>query len=149
MRLCPHQLVWIWRRQRHSDFSEVPVSGIAVCGWGAVSPGGWGVATLRETLTSAPVPISELSRPGLERPLRVRTVPPPATRPPFLTHARLRRTSPIAQYVVSAALEALGAHSAPSQNGGARLGIVFCAMAGCVNYSKRFYDEALRDPATA
>lgn len=126
------------------------MSGIAVCGCGAVSPGGWGVAGLRDTLAQAnPVPISELTRPGLERPLRVRAVPPPTTRPPFLAHARLRRTSPIAQYVVSAALEALGANSTTSQNGGGRLGIVFCAMAGCVNYSKRFYDETLRDPTTA
>lgn len=126
------------------------MSGIAVCGWGAVSPGGWGVAALRETLThGSPAPITELSRPGLERPLRVRAVPPPASRPPFLAHARLRRTSPIAQYVVSAALEALGPHPPESKNGACRLGIVFCAMAGCVNYSKRFYDETLRDPTTA
>lgn len=126
------------------------MSGIAVCGWGAVSPGGWGVSALRETLThGSPVPITELVRPGLERTLRVRAVPPPLSRPQFLAHARLRRTSPIAQYVVSAALEALGPHSPGSQNGANRLGIVFCAMAGCVNYSKRFYDETLRDPTTA
>jgi hypothetical protein len=32
---------------------------------------------------------------------------------------------------------------------GRRLGIVTCVMSGCVNYSRRFYDEALRDPSTA
>ena len=126
------------------------MSGIAVCGWGAVSPAGWGTAALRETVTCGrPAPVTELTRPGLSRPLRVRAVPPPATRPPFLAHARLRRTSPIAQYVVSAALEALGSEPANAQNGKSHLGIIFCAMAGCVNYSKRFYDETLRDPATA
>jgi 3-oxoacyl-(acyl-carrier-protein) synthase len=30
-----------------------------------------------------------------------------------------------------------------------RLGIVYCALNGCVNYSRRFYDEVLKDPATA
>jgi 3-oxoacyl-(acyl-carrier-protein) synthase len=30
-----------------------------------------------------------------------------------------------------------------------RLGIIFCVMTGCVNYSRRFYDETLKDPATA
>jgi 3-oxoacyl-(acyl-carrier-protein) synthase len=29
------------------------------------------------------------------------------------------------------------------------MGIIFCVMSGCVNYSRRFYDETLRDPATA
>jgi len=128
----------------------VVVNEIAVCGWGAVSPAGWGMVALRERLASSePVPITELARPGLNRPLRVRSVPPLTARPPALAHARLRRTSPIAQYVVSAALEALGAALPPVQNGATRLGIIFCAMAGCVNYSTRFYDETLRDPATA
>jgi len=126
------------------------MSEIAVCGWGVVSPAGWGMAALRERLAgSEPVPITELTRPGLNRPMRVRAVPPLTSRPPALAHGRLRRTSPIAQYVVSAALEALGASSPAPQNGASRLGIIFCAMAGCVNYSTRFYDETLRDPATA
>ncbi len=32
---------------------------------------------------------------------------------------------------------------------GHRLGIIFCVTAGCVQYSRRFYDEAWRNPATA
>jgi hypothetical protein len=47
------------------------------------------------------------------------------------------------------ALEALGNEAERFASGGERLGIVFCAMCGCVNYSRRFYDETLRDPATA
>jgi 3-oxoacyl-(acyl-carrier-protein) synthase len=35
------------------------------------------------------------------------------------------------------------------EQGALRLGVVFCVMSGCVNYSRRFYDEVLRDPATA
>ena len=66
-----------------------------------------------------------------------------------MAHARLRRTSPIAQHAVGAALEALGTDAAPVGNGSLRLGIVLCVMAGCVNYSRRFYDETLKDPSTA
>jgi 3-oxoacyl-(acyl-carrier-protein) synthase len=121
-----------------------------VRGIGAVSPAGWGVLPLREALAKGePLPLRELARPGWPRPLRVRTVPPPSPRPDFLAHARLRRTSPITQYAVAAALEALGADAARVSSGSMRLGIVVCVMTGCVNYSRRFYDETLSDPATA
>ena len=29
------------------------------------------------------------------------------------------------------------------------LGIIVCVLSGCVNYSRRFYDETLKDPGTA
>src|SRR2546430_7162551 len=117
---------------------------------GAVSPAGWGALPLREALAKGePLPVKELARPGWARSLRVRPVPPPSPRPNFLAHARLRRTSPITQYAVAAALEALGDDVARVSSGSLRLGIVFCVMAGCVNYSRRFYDETLKDPATA
>jgi hypothetical protein len=32
---------------------------------------------------------------------------------------------------------------------GEKLGILMCLMCGCMNYSRRFYDETLKDPATA
>jgi 3-oxoacyl-(acyl-carrier-protein) synthase len=70
-------------------------------------------------------------------------------RPAFLAHARLRRTSPIAHYAVSAALEALGGEAAKVSSGELRLGIIYCALTGCVNYSRRFYGEVLSDPSTA
>jgi hypothetical protein len=66
-----------------------------------------------------------------------------------MAHPRLRRTSPIAHYAVSAALEALGEDAAKVSSGALRLGIVYCALTGCVNYSRRFYDEVLKDPSTA
>jgi hypothetical protein len=74
-----------------------------------------------------------------------------------MAHARLRRTSPITAFAVAAALEALGTDSSfndstiqPSNDSSSSaLGVIFCAMTGCVNYSSRFYGEALRDPATA
>lgn len=124
--------------------------GIFVHGVGAVSPAGWGVNALRDALCKGePLPIKELARPGWSHPLRVRTVPPPAARSPFMAHARLRRSGPITQYAVATALEALGGDAAKAGNGSLRLGIVLCVMTGCVNYSRRFYDETLKDPATA
>src|SRR5437867_6526528 len=123
---------------------------IFIQGIGAVSPAGWGVLPLREALAKGePLPAKELARPGSTRSLRVRPVPPPSPRPNFLAHARLRRTSPITQYAVAAALEALGDDAARVSRGSLKLGIIICVMTGCVNYSRRFYDETLKDPATA
>lgn len=130
--------------------SKSAADGIRVRGVGAVSPAGWGMESLRLALDKAEaLAMRELARPGWSRPLRVRRVPSPAHRPECFGHPRLRRSSPISQYAVAAALEALG-DDAPKVSGGSmRLGIVFCVMSGCVNYSRRFYDEAWRDPATA
>jgi len=126
------------------------VSRIFVRGTGAVSPAGWGMESLRAAMEQGqPLPVKELVRPGWKKPLQVRTVPPPNPRPAFYGHARLRRSSPISQYAVAAALEALGSDAEKLKDSSLRLGIVFCAMSGCVNYSRRFYDEVLRDPATA
>ena len=126
------------------------MSELYVRGIGAISPAGWGVAPLRDAIRAGvSIPHRELSRPGQEKPLAIRKVPPPSLRPAFLAHARLRRTSPISQYVVAAALEALGDDTSKVNEGSLRVGVVVCAMSGCVNYSHRFYDETLRDPATA
>lgn len=128
------------------------MTAIYVHGIGAVSPAGWGVAPFRQALQQKqPLPTKDLNRPGWERSLKVRQTLAPMPRPAFLAHARLRRTSPITHFVVGAALEALGADAAAI--GAAperfRLGLVYCAMSGCVNYSRRFYEEVLKDPSTA
>ncbi|MDB6033221.1 MAG: Beta-ketoacyl synthase [Verrucomicrobiales bacterium] len=126
------------------------MSSVFVCGLGAVSPAGWGVEALRHALQGeTTMPVSELSRPGWDRGVFVRRVPAPAPRPAFLAQARLRRSSPISHFVVGAALEALGTDAPAVAAGTLRLGIVLCVMSGCVNYSKRFYDETLKDPSTA
>jgi 3-oxoacyl-(acyl-carrier-protein) synthase len=128
----------------------VDVSRIFVHGCGAVSPAGWGVAPLIDAVSNnTPIPLRDLPRPGWEVPLRARQVPPPEPKPAFLAQARFRRSSPITQYSVAAALEAIGDDLARVQAGNLRLGVVLCVMSGCVNYSRRFYDEVLRDPATA
>jgi 3-oxoacyl-(acyl-carrier-protein) synthase len=128
----------------------VAVSRIFVHGLGAVSPAGWGVAALRDALKKdLLIPAQTLARPCWEKPLLIRAVPPPISHPKFFAHARLRRANSIAQYTVAAALEALGDDVAKIQAGELRLGIVVCVMAGSVNYSRRFYEEVLREPATA
>jgi beta-ketoacyl synthase-like protein len=126
------------------------VNRIYVHGLGAVSPAGWGVAALCDALKmDLPIPTQTLPRPGWEKPLLVRAVPTPVARPAFFAHPRLRRANSLTQYAVASALEALADDVAKIQSGELRLGIVVCVMAGCVNYSRRFYEEVLREPATA
>ena len=90
-----------------------------------------------------------LARPGWEKPLRARLVPNPAARPEFLAHPRLRRSSPITHYAASATLEALAGLRANPAAKNFRLGLIACLQSGCVQYSCRFYDETLKNPATA
>jgi hypothetical protein len=141
-------------RQGGLDFEEVHMSRIFVAGLGAVSPAGWGVAALSQALDQGePLPVQPLnSQPSTLnpfRPLRARLVPNPPTRPEFLAHPRLRRTSPITHYAAAAALEAMGGLRARAAVKDLRLGVVACFQSGCVQYSCRFYDETLKDPATA
>jgi 3-oxoacyl-(acyl-carrier-protein) synthase len=128
----------------------VVVSRIFVHGIGAVSPAGWGVDALRLALEKkAPLPSAPVMRPGWEKPLVARVVPPPQTRPAFFAHPRLRRSTMLAQYVVAASLEALGDDATRVQNRELRFGAVVATQVGCVNYSRRFYEEVLKDPPTA
>ena len=125
------------------------MSRVFISGLGAVSPAGWSVAALRDALAKGtPLPVQNLERPGWDKPLAARFVPNPPQRPPFLAHPRLRRTSPITHYAAAAALEALAGGRADTSPVD-RLGIVVSLQSGCVQYSFRFFEEALKDPATA
>lgn len=126
------------------------MSGVFIHGTGAVSPAGWSTSHLMDAVDEGkPLPVSELRRPGWEEGLRIRQVARPDKRLEALRHPRLRRSSPITHYIVSAALEALGGDLRPVKENEVRLGIVLCVMSGCVNYSSRFFQEVLQDPATA
>lgn len=123
---------------------------VYIKGLGAVSPAGWGVASLRDVVQQCKsLATMDLPGPSSAPSVSVRKVPPISSKPGFFAHPRLRRTSSIAQYAVAAALEALGGERRGTGENSQRLGIIYCAMAGCVKYSQRFYDETLRDPATA
>jgi hypothetical protein len=52
-------------------------------------------------------------------------------------------------YAVGAALEAIGEDAAAIRAGTMRLGIITCTMTGGLSYSRRFYEEVLRNPGTA
>lgn len=122
---------------------------ISVAGLGAVSPAGWGVPALRDALERGePVRPTLVPRPGGRGALPVREVPPLSPAPAWTKHPRLRRASPITLYAVSAASEAsLRAGAAEEPSG--RLGLILCLLAGCVQYTERFFGEVLRDPPSA
>ncbi len=123
------------------------MSRIFVAGLGAVSPAGWTVAAMRQALDAGtPLPAEPLDQ-HRQKPLLGRMVPKPPSRPEFLSHPRLRRASAITHYTAAATLEA----AAPllSASSDARFGLLVCLQSGCVQYSCRFYDETLRNPATA
>jgi 3-oxoacyl-(acyl-carrier-protein) synthase len=125
------------------------MSRVFVCGLGAVSPAGWTCAAMSEALARGePLPVQPLERPGWAKALRARLVPPPAAGLPFLAHPRLRRTSPITRYAAAAALEAV-AGARPGNDRSRPLGVIVCLQSGCVQFSYRFFEEALQDPATA
>jgi len=125
------------------------MSRVFVCGLGAVSPAGWTVSAFRDALARGePLPVQYLARPGWEKPLRARLVPESSPRPAFLTHPRLRRTSPITHYAAAAALEAV-AQLKRNNDPCRRLGVIVCLQSGCVQYSYRFFDEVLKNPTTA
>jgi 3-oxoacyl-(acyl-carrier-protein) synthase len=122
-----------------------------IAGFGAVTPAGWGADALVAAVTAGqPLPHQQLTRAEGARQMHVRRVPKPAAPLPFLREARLRRTSPVAQFAVAAALEALGPERAAAVRARTlRLGVISVVMNGCVNYSARFYREVLDNPGTA
>jgi hypothetical protein len=124
------------------------MSRIFVAGLGAVSPAGWTVSAMCEALNLAKLLPTQPLEQRKDRLLQAHVVPNPATRPEFLSHPRLRRASAITHYTTSAVLEA----AAPFRRAcpeNSRLGLIVCLQSGCVQYSCRFYDETLKNPATA
>jgi 3-oxoacyl-[acyl-carrier-protein] synthase II len=124
---------------------------IAVCGAGAVSPAGWGLPALTESLASgAALPWQKMVRAEGAPEQKCRPVPAPETAQAFLRDPRLRRVSPIARFAAAAGLEALGPDRAAALRASQRrLGIIYSIFNGCVQYSRRFYAEVLADPRTA
>jgi hypothetical protein len=119
-----------------------------VNGIGVVSPAGWGVEPFRDALHNGQVaPTACVQRPGWTKPLACRRVPPPNPAPAFLSHGRLRRTTSITSFAASAVLQAIADAKANPQTD--RIGIILCVLAGCIQFTRRFYHEAWHDPSTA
>jgi 3-oxoacyl-(acyl-carrier-protein) synthase len=125
--------------------------GIVVAGWGAVTPAGWGMEAFRGALSSGvALPPVEIKRCEASPLVMARPVPAVAERPAYFSHARLRRSPPIARFAAAAALEALGDRWEKIRGDASfRLGVVFSLMNGCVTYSRRFFAEVLENPSTA
>ena len=124
---------------------------LSITGTGAVSPAGWGVKAMMDILASGEKPTpSLLERASGETLIHTPVLRVPlenATAPKF---ARLRRTSPISKFAAAAVMEALGeTRLAAIVAGELRVGMIFTLINGCVNYSNRFFGEALADPAMA
>ena len=127
---------------------------LIIKGMGAVSPAGWGVdALMKATHAEAPMETTLLRRSlidGGEMATPVYAVPSNLLPPLWGKHPRMRRVSAISKFLVSAALEALGHERVElCQQGHLRVGILFCTVNGCVQYSNRFFSEALADPSLA
>jgi len=121
---------------------------VFVNGIGAVSPVGWSVEALRDAVQSNQLPPNAcVQRPGWAQPLACRRVPPPNPVPAVFANARLRRTTPITSFAASATLQAIADAKADPKTD--RIGIVLCVLAGCVQFTRRFYHEAWHDPSTA
>lgn len=124
---------------------------VFVHGWGAVSPAGWGCASLLSALRAeVPLPTTSIQGPQLAT-FFGRRVPAPSPRPTWLAQPRLRRSSAITHFTVGAALEALAQSDAGSAGlvDRARLGVVCNVFGGSVIYSRRFFEEVLQNPEQA
>jgi hypothetical protein len=126
------------------------LSRLFIRGCGAVSPAGWGMESFRQALAAnLDLPSKPVPRPGSSSAMSGRTVPLPNPRPALLTHPRMRRVSSISQFAAFAAVESLGSDLAQVQQGAVKLGVILCVTSGCITYTRRFYEEVLRAPATA
>ena len=136
---------------------DQPQLDLQISGWGAVSPAGWDAGSLTHALAGhaaggpgAGLPVTRARRHPEAPETAVRELPPPPAGVALPRHPRLRRTSPVARHAMAAALQAVGPERIEAvRQGELSLGIVFCVMNGCVQFSRRFYHEVLENPATA
>jgi len=112
---------------------------LAIAGQGAVTPAGLGLDALREGKAS-PVMIEASGRSGKTWPvLRVDLKAPAFGR--WQREPRLRRASPITYFLVEAAAQALG-EASPEER--AQTGLIVAFSAGCLAYSRRFYEQIVK-----
>jgi 3-oxoacyl-(acyl-carrier-protein) synthase len=127
---------------------------LIIKGMGAVSPAGWGVEALLQAVEEqTSIETTSITRPlieGGERATPVYSVPSNPLPAIWGRHPRMRRVSAISKFLVAAAMESLGSERIERcLQGDLRVAILFCTVNGCVQYSNRFFSEALADPALA
>lgn len=114
---------------------------VAVAGRGAISPAGAGVEALLQRDPILNSELASLRTPG-RKPypvLRVDAKHPALDR--WAREPRLRRASPVATFLVAAAAQALEGWKRPADS---RLGIVGAFFCGCPAYSRRFFEQTIR-----
>jgi 3-oxoacyl-(acyl-carrier-protein) synthase len=112
---------------------------LAIAGQGAVTPAGLGLDALRNGKTT-PVLIEASGRSGQMWPvLRVDLKADAFAH--WQHESRLRRASPITFFLVEAAAQALG-NATPGER--AQTGIIVAFSAGCLAYSRRFYEQIVK-----
>ncbi len=121
-----------------------------ITGWGAVSPAGWSAGALIEAVQGkSPLPCKTEQREDAPA-RRIRPVPQLTDIPAWMKQPRFRRTTAVARHAVHAAVEALGVERlALVQSGALRVGVIFCSMNGCVQFSRRFFAEVRENPMFA
>ena len=135
----------------HASAPALHPVGFAITGWGSVSAAGWSTEALRSAMEARiPLPFKTETRCEGAAERHIRPVPALTEVPAWMKSPRFRRCTAVARFAVHAAVQALGeARLAQVQNGALRVGIIFCTMNGCVQFSRRFYAEALENPALA
>lgn len=122
-------------------------------GHGAVSTAGIGPAPLfRACLEHSTLATSHLTRSIGQETISYlhRPVDAEALRAAMPKHPRLRRSSNITKFAVTAAHQAIGPERLEQiKNHELNIGLVFTLLNGCVNYSNRFFSEVLDDPSFA
>ncbi len=123
-----------------------PLFPVAVIGQGAVSPAGEGVPALLTDEAISDVELPSLRTPESKR-YPVRRVDPkwPGLKK-WALEPRLRRASAVALYLVEAATQALAGWKRPP---GPRLGLVGAFFCGCPAYSRRFFEQTIRQGQAA
>jgi 3-oxoacyl-[acyl-carrier-protein] synthase II len=134
-----------------AGYATSQAGGVTITGWGAVSPAGWSAESLSQVMEAgSPLPFATGRRSEEALECRFRKVPALTTPPDWMKLPRFRRTTAAARHAVHAAVEALGPERlAKAQSGEWRVGVIFCTMNGCVQFSRRFYAEVLSNPLLA
>lgn len=113
---------------------------LAIAGMGAVTPAGIGLEALA-SVEPKPQMTRPLGEPFTEYPvLRVDLKDPAFAR--WQKEPRLRRASPMTFFMIEAAAQALGDMS-PSER--AQTGLIVALSAGCLFYSRKFFQGILKD----
>ena len=122
-------------------------------GHGAVSAAGTDAAALWEACKKGePIASQAFERELGEKKISYeqRPVDTKALRGVMPKHPRLRRSSNVTKFAVTAAHEAMGAERIAKMHARElKVGIILTFLNGCVNYSNRFFGEVLDDPKFA